>query len=90
MNGAETSIPGKSAVLAPVDMEFLERLCLRREGILHEDCIFPQAQTLLRTGHAKVARTWTIQGKTLRLIVPTKLGDELALERSRRHMGPAI
>jgi hypothetical protein len=61
------------------DLEYLDRLVMRGEGLIMDGLIFTQAEALLNTGHARVLETYG----PIRLIVPTELGCTLAAIRER-------
>jgi hypothetical protein len=73
--------------LGPSDLAYLQVLVTKGEGLLLSSLKFGQAEALLRTGHAKVVRTYEIDHdggtQVLTIIEPTELGKALSETRDR-------
>lgn len=62
------------AIAGPADLEYLDMLVYRGEGLLMDGLCFPQATQLLIYGLARVADTYG----PIKRIVPTEAGITLA------------
>lgn len=69
------------APLGPSDIEYLEMLVLKGEGLMLSSLRFGQAEALLRSGHAQIVDTYEVGEQIITRIEPTELGRTLAAAR---------
>lgn len=67
--------------LGTSELEYLDVLVARGEGLMLEGLPFPAAESLLATNHAEVSSEYVIAGHKLRRLVPTEAGKALAALR---------
>lgn len=68
------------------DLEFLDRLVDRGEGLMLEGLTFGSAEALMRENLAEIKSTYDIPEGKVHLIVPTEAGKTLAAIRENEKL----